>query len=158
VFGLGPATRIYVALGATDMRKGFDGLYGIVRDKLGLEVVLLVLRTLYRHVSRAWYLTSSRLSTFSKTSATFFRSNNAAKLSGGYSIKRQMTLDHFVTVRIHARRLSNAIADLRAIYDLLKLNAKTAVIWLLSCLGVLLAHQQHCKNRSLRTDPSGNAI
>jgi transposase len=38
VFGLGPATRIYVALGATDMRKGFDGLYGLVRDKLGLEV------------------------------------------------------------------------------------------------------------------------
>ena len=38
MFGLGPATRIYVALGATDMRKGFDGLYGMVRDKLGLEV------------------------------------------------------------------------------------------------------------------------
>jgi len=38
VFGLGPATRVYVALGATDMRKGYDGLYGIVRDKLGLEV------------------------------------------------------------------------------------------------------------------------
>jgi transposase len=36
VFGLGPTTRIYVALGATDMRKGFDGLYGMVRDKLGL--------------------------------------------------------------------------------------------------------------------------
>ncbi len=38
MFGLGPATRIYVALGATDMRKGYDGLYGPVRDKLGLEV------------------------------------------------------------------------------------------------------------------------
>ena len=38
MFGLGPATRIYVALGATDLRKGFDGLYGIVRDRLGLEV------------------------------------------------------------------------------------------------------------------------
>jgi transposase len=38
MIGLGPATRIYVALGATDMRKGFDGLYGIVRDRLGLEV------------------------------------------------------------------------------------------------------------------------
>ena len=37
MFGLGPATRIYVALGATDMRKGYDGLYGLVRDKLGLE-------------------------------------------------------------------------------------------------------------------------
>ena len=38
MFGLGPATRIYVALGATDMRKGLDGLHGIVRDRLGLEV------------------------------------------------------------------------------------------------------------------------
>jgi transposase len=38
MFGLGPATRIYVALGATDTRKGYDGLYGIVRDKLGQEV------------------------------------------------------------------------------------------------------------------------
>ena len=38
MFGLGPATRIYVALGATDLRKGFDGLHGIVRDRLGLEV------------------------------------------------------------------------------------------------------------------------
>jgi transposase len=38
VFGLGPATRIYVALGVTDMRKGFDGLYGMVRDRLGVEV------------------------------------------------------------------------------------------------------------------------
>jgi hypothetical protein len=28
VFGLGPATRIYVALGATDMRKGFDRGHG----------------------------------------------------------------------------------------------------------------------------------
>src|SRR5579862_990265 len=34
MFGLGPATRIYVATGATDLRKGFDGLYGLVRDRL----------------------------------------------------------------------------------------------------------------------------
>jgi transposase len=34
VFGLGPATRIYLAAGATDMRKGFDGLYGLVRHRL----------------------------------------------------------------------------------------------------------------------------
>jgi hypothetical protein len=27
MFGFGPATRIYVATGATDMRKGFNGLY-----------------------------------------------------------------------------------------------------------------------------------
>jgi transposase len=39
VFGLGPATRIYLALGATDMRKSFEGLYGLVRDRLGLEPV-----------------------------------------------------------------------------------------------------------------------
>ena len=37
MFGLGPATRIYLAVGATDMRKGFEGLYGLVRDRLGLR-------------------------------------------------------------------------------------------------------------------------
>ena len=37
MFGGGPATRIYLAAGATDMRKGFDGLYGLVRDQLQLE-------------------------------------------------------------------------------------------------------------------------
>jgi transposase len=34
VFGFGTATRIYLATGATDMRKGFEGLYGLVRDRL----------------------------------------------------------------------------------------------------------------------------
>lgn len=34
MFGLGPATRIYLAAGATDMRKGFEGLYGLVCDRL----------------------------------------------------------------------------------------------------------------------------
>lgn len=37
MFGLGPATRIYLAAGATDMRKGFEGLYGLVRYQLQLE-------------------------------------------------------------------------------------------------------------------------
>lgn len=37
MFGFGPATRIYLAVGATDMRKGFEGLYGLVRDRLGCE-------------------------------------------------------------------------------------------------------------------------
>ena len=35
MFGYGPATRIDVAAGATDMRKNFNGLYGLVRDHLG---------------------------------------------------------------------------------------------------------------------------
>ena len=37
MFGLGAATRIYLAVGSTDMRKGFEGLYGLVRDQLGLD-------------------------------------------------------------------------------------------------------------------------
>jgi len=37
VFGLGPATRIYLAAGITDMRKGFEGLYGLVRDRLSCD-------------------------------------------------------------------------------------------------------------------------
>jgi transposase len=34
MFGLGPATKIYVGVEAVDMRKGFDGLFGLVRDQL----------------------------------------------------------------------------------------------------------------------------
>lgn len=34
MFGIGPATRIYLAAGSTDMRKGFEGLYGLVRDRM----------------------------------------------------------------------------------------------------------------------------
>jgi transposase len=35
MFGLGLATKIYIATEAIDMRKGFEGLYGLVRDELG---------------------------------------------------------------------------------------------------------------------------
>ena len=37
MFGVGPATRIYLAAGATDMRKSFEGLYGLVRDRLACD-------------------------------------------------------------------------------------------------------------------------
>jgi len=37
VFGLGPATKIYVGVEGVDMRKGFEGLYGLVRDQLGAD-------------------------------------------------------------------------------------------------------------------------
>jgi transposase len=35
MFGLGPATKIYLASEPVDMRKGFEGLFGLVRDCLG---------------------------------------------------------------------------------------------------------------------------
>ena len=34
IFGLGTATKIYLAAEPIDMRKGFDGLFGLVRDHL----------------------------------------------------------------------------------------------------------------------------
>jgi transposase len=37
MIGFGSATRVYLAAGATDMRKGFDGLYGMVRDRLRID-------------------------------------------------------------------------------------------------------------------------
>ena len=37
MFGLGLATKIYLAVEGEDMRKGFDGLYGLVRDRLGQD-------------------------------------------------------------------------------------------------------------------------
>jgi transposase len=37
MFSIGSATRIYVAAGSTDMRKSFEGLFGLVRDRLGCD-------------------------------------------------------------------------------------------------------------------------
>lgn len=37
MFGIGPATRVYLAAGSTDMRKSFEGLYGLVRDRLACD-------------------------------------------------------------------------------------------------------------------------
>jgi transposase len=37
MFGVGPATRVYLAAGATDLRKNFDGLYGLARDRLACD-------------------------------------------------------------------------------------------------------------------------
>ena len=34
MFGIGPATRIYLACGATDMRKGFEGLFALAHTKM----------------------------------------------------------------------------------------------------------------------------
>ena len=31
----GPATRVFLACGSTDMRKGYDGLYALVKSQLG---------------------------------------------------------------------------------------------------------------------------
>jgi transposase len=37
MFAMGAATRIYVATGATDTRKGFNGLEGLVRERLACD-------------------------------------------------------------------------------------------------------------------------
>jgi transposase len=37
LFGLGLATKIYLGVEPVDMRKGFNGLYGLVRDQLGQD-------------------------------------------------------------------------------------------------------------------------
>lgn len=37
MFGLGLATKIYIAVEGIDRRKGFEGLYGLVCDQLGQD-------------------------------------------------------------------------------------------------------------------------
>lgn len=37
MFGLSVATKIYLGAEPVDMRKGFDGLFGLVRDHLGQD-------------------------------------------------------------------------------------------------------------------------
>ena len=59
MFGLGLATKIYIALDAVDMRKGFEGLHGLVRDQLGQDplsghVFLFTNRTRTRLKALVW--------------------------------------------------------------------------------------------------------
>jgi transposase len=59
MFGLGPATKIYLAAESVDMRKGFEGLYGLVRDQLGHDplsghVFLFTNRTHTRIKALVW--------------------------------------------------------------------------------------------------------
>ena len=58
MFGLGLATKIYVAVEAVDMRKGFEGLYGLVRDELGADPLsghLFVRRQLFLWVGDNYF-------------------------------------------------------------------------------------------------------
>jgi transposase len=58
VFGLGAATRIYLAPGATDLRRGFDGLHGLVRDRLLCDPMFALLLggiDLAQTRRRRWY-------------------------------------------------------------------------------------------------------
>ncbi len=59
MFGLGLATKIFIATEAIDMRKGFEGLYGLVRDRLGEDplsghLFLFTNRTRTRLKALAW--------------------------------------------------------------------------------------------------------
>lgn len=59
MFGLTTATKIYIAVEAIDMRKGFEGLHGLVRDHLGQDplsghVFLFTNRTRTRLKALVW--------------------------------------------------------------------------------------------------------
>ncbi len=69
MFGLGPATRIYLLAGATDMRKGFEGLYGLVRDQLQLEPLsghIFLFSNAQRNRLKLWFWDGSGLWVCSK--------------------------------------------------------------------------------------------
>ena len=53
MFGLGPATKIYIAIEPVDMRKGFDGLFGLVRDRLGQDPLSGYLFSVFQSRSHA---------------------------------------------------------------------------------------------------------
>ena len=46
------ARRVYLAVGATDLRKGFDGLYGLVRSRLEEDPMRAACRFLQRDAHR----------------------------------------------------------------------------------------------------------
>ena len=59
ILGLGTATKIYLGAEAIDMRKGFEGLHGLVRDHLGHDplsghLVLFINRQRTRVKALVW--------------------------------------------------------------------------------------------------------
>lgn len=58
MIGMGPPGRIFLYRGAADMRKGFDGLAGIVRGELGanpMDGTLFVFLNRHRRALKALY-------------------------------------------------------------------------------------------------------
>ena len=49
LFGLDEATKVFLYAQPTDMRKGFDGLYGLVVERLELDPRLEVFGTLNQY-------------------------------------------------------------------------------------------------------------
>lgn len=54
ISGVGPATKIYLAVEAVDTRKGFEGLYGLVRNPLSGHLFLFTNKTRKRLKAPVW--------------------------------------------------------------------------------------------------------
>ncbi len=69
MLSFGSATQIYLAIGFTDMRKGYDGLYGLVKSHLELEPTsghLFVFCNQYRNRIKILYWDGSGLWVYAK--------------------------------------------------------------------------------------------
>jgi transposase len=104
VFGLTTATRIYIAVGAIDMRKGFEGLHGLVRDHLGQDplsghLFLFTNKTRTRLKALVWdgsglWVCAKRLEKgrfrwpAAETASVTLRAEELAMLVGGLDLKQ----------------------------------------------------------------------
>jgi hypothetical protein len=86
MFGLGPATRIYVAAEPVDMRKGFEGLHGLVRDHLGHDPLSGHLflftnrsRTRLKGAGMGWQRTMGVQQTFGERTISLARGGGSAQ-------------------------------------------------------------------------------
>lgn len=108
LFGLGLSTKIYLGVEGVDMRKGFDGLYGLVRDHLGQDplsghLFLFTNRSRTRLKVLAWdgtglWVCAKRLErgrfrwpTPSDTSSVVMRAEELAMLLNGLDVAQTVT-------------------------------------------------------------------
>ena len=112
MFGLGLATKIYIAVEAIDMRKGFEGLHGLVRDQLGQDplsghLFLFTNRTRTRMKALVWdgsglWVCAKRLEkgrfhwpVEQEAPSVTMRSEELAMLVGGLDFKQSKARDWY---------------------------------------------------------------
>jgi transposase len=91
MIGLGLATKVYVAVGATDLRKGFEGLFGLVRDRLQVDPLsghLLVFCNAGRTRLKVLYWDGSAALSWISTHSRAFRNGYEATKIGRRTVRR----------------------------------------------------------------------
>ena len=82
MIAVGPATRVFLAVGVTDMRKGYDGLHALVANQLGEDPLS---GHLFVFANRR---SAPALKSYAGTAAVYGCAANALNVDGSHGRRR----------------------------------------------------------------------